>query len=320
MTEKTPFAIGTFAVAGGPAYPGLVLDDHVHDLRALLGDPALTTTALLARWDLLQDHADRLAGAAVVGVPVAELTVRAPVEIGSIFAAGANYREHVLQMAVAHKLGTSGLDDDAMRAEAAREIDERAAHGDPYVWTGAASAVCGPYDDVVLPAVGTNHDWELELGLVIGREAYQVDREHALDHVAGYLICNDLTTRSLIPRTDIPMMGTDWLRAKNSPTFYPCGPYLVPSRFVPDPLDLQITLRLNGDTMQDGSTKDMLFGPAAIISFVSRHVRLRPGDLVLTGSPAGNGSHHGRFLQPGDVMESEITGLGVQRNRCVESA
>ncbi|MFC8360053.1 fumarylacetoacetate hydrolase family protein [Streptomyces griseorubiginosus] len=112
------------------------------------------------------------------------------------------------------------------------------------------------------------------------------------------------------------MMGADWLRAKNQPTFFPTGPYLVPARFVPDPLNLDITLRLNGETMQKGSTGDMIFTPAALISYLSRPVILHPGDMIITGSPAGNGSHYGRFLQPGDVMDCEITGLGTQRNHC----
>ena len=180
-----------------------------------------------------------------------------------------------------------------------------------------ASSISGAYDDVILPGGWDDHDWELELGVVIGRRARHVTVADALDFVAGYTICNDLTTRSLVPRKDIPMMGTDWLRAKNFPNVCPAARTWCPPGSYPDPLGLQITLRLNGETMQDGSTKDMLFGPDAIISFVSRHVRLRPGDMVITGSPAGNGSRHGRFLRAGDVMESEITGLGMQRNRCV---
>jgi 2,4-diketo-3-deoxy-L-fuconate hydrolase len=111
-------------------------------------------------------------------------------------------------------------------------------------------------------------------------------------------------------------MGADWLSAKNQPTFFPTGPYLVPARFVPDPLDLDITLRLNGETMQKGSTGDMIFNPAALISYLSRRVTLYPGDMIITGSPAGNGSHYGRFLQPGDVLDGEISGIGAQRNVC----
>lgn len=113
------------------------------------------------------------------------------------------------------------------------------------------------------------------------------------------------------------MMGTDWMRAKNFPTFFPTGPWLVPAAFVADPLDLRIQLRLNGKTMQDSSTGDMVFGPAELIAYISRFTLLEPGDMIITGSPPGNGSHYGRFLRAGDVMEGEIEGLGVQRTRCV---
>jgi 2-keto-4-pentenoate hydratase/2-oxohepta-3-ene-1,7-dioic acid hydratase in catechol pathway len=195
---------------------------------------------------------------------------------------------------------------------------ERIANGTPYVFLGAPSAICGPYDDVLLPPASAEHDWELELAAVIGRGGRNVPEERALDHVAAYTICNDLTSRDLVHRPDLGPIGSDWLRSKNSPTFLPTGPWLVPAGLVPDPQALQITLRLNGEVMQDESTADMIFGVARLVSYVSETVGLYPGDLLLTGSPSGNGTHYGRFLQDGDVMEGEITGLGVQRNRCRE--
>ncbi|CAM5610497.1 fumarylacetoacetate hydrolase family protein [Streptomyces aurantiogriseus] len=315
--SQTPFSLGTFADGQSGPFPGIVVDDRVYDTRTVLPE-ATTTSDLLADWDtsleVLQSLADAPEGD---GRPVGELTVLAPVQPpGQIFGAGANYREHVIQITVAHRLGKAGATEEELREQAAREMDERAAHGEPYVWVGVPSAISGPYDDVILPSIGENHDWELELGVVIGRETREVSRDEALDHVAGYTICNDLTTRSLVPRPDIPMMGTDWMRAKNQPTFYPTGPYLVPARFVPDPQDLDITLRLNGKVMQKGNTNDMIFGVAALISYISHRVTLQPGDMIITGSPQGNGSHYGRFLRAGDVMESEITGLGTQRNLC----
>jgi 2-keto-4-pentenoate hydratase/2-oxohepta-3-ene-1,7-dioic acid hydratase in catechol pathway len=144
-----------------------------------------------------------------------------------------------------------------------------------------------------------------------------VSAADALQYVAGYTVVNDLTTRDRVFRPDMPSLGTDWLAGKNAPTFLPLGPWVVPARFVPDPMNLRITLRLNGDVMQDESTADMIFDVATLISHVSQITPLRPGDLLLTGSPAGNGAHYNRWLQPGDVMESAIEGLGVQRNRCV---
>jgi 2-keto-4-pentenoate hydratase/2-oxohepta-3-ene-1,7-dioic acid hydratase in catechol pathway len=156
---------------------------------------------------------------------------------------------------------------------------------------------------------------------VIGIEAYRVEAADALRHVAGYVIANDLTTRDRVFRPDMPGLGTDWLAGKNAPTFLPLGPWLVPAPFVPDPAALRVTLKLNGQTMQDETTADMIFGVPELIAHVSAITPLRPGDLLLTGSPAGNGAHYGRYLQPGDVMESTITGglidLGTQHNRCV---
>ena len=133
--------------------------------------------------------------------------------------------------------------------------------------------------------------------------------------MAGYTIVNDVTTRDLVFRRDMPEIGTDWFRAKNAPGFLPAGPWLVPAEFVPE--HPTITLRLNGEVMQDESTKDMIFDVATLVAAASRTVPLLPGDLVLTGSPAGNGLHHGRLLRAGDVMEGTITALGTQRIRCV---
>jgi 2,4-didehydro-3-deoxy-L-rhamnonate hydrolase len=112
-------------------------------------------------------------------------------------------------------------------------------------------------------------------------------------------------------------MGTDWLLGKSSPSYLPMGPFLVPAAFVNNPQDLGLTLKLNGQVMQDASSSDMIFDIARQIEYISAHVQLWPGDLIMTGSPAGNGTHYKRFIQPGDVIESTITGLGTQRNPCV---
>lgn len=230
---------------------------------------------------------------------------------------GANYRTHVIDLVAAHREADDPRGEDEARADAAAMMDRRAAEGEPYLFAGLPSAVCGPYDDVVLPGYSDSHDWELELAAVIGRPAFRVTPEDALDHVAGYTIANDITTRDLVFRRDMPEIGTDWLRAKNAPTFLPLGPYLVPAARAGDPADLRVRLSLNGEAMQDESTGDMVFGVAQLVSAASRTVPLHPGDLVLTGSPAGNGMHWGRLLKDGDTMEGSITGLGTQRNRCV---
>ena len=126
--------------------------------------------------------------------------------------------------------------------------------------------------------------------------------------MAGYTIANDLTTRDLVYRPDLEAIGSDWLRSKNAPTFLPLGPWIVPARFVDDPQQLTIHAEVGGEVMQDESTADMIFDVATLVSYASSLVTLRPGDLVLTGSPAGNGMHHRRFLHSGDVIEATITG------------
>ncbi len=194
-------------------------------------------------------------------------------------------------------------------------MDDRAAKGSPYIFQKSVAAVTGPNDPILIPASVKEPDWELELAVVIGRRARNVRRDQALQHVAGYTIANDITARDRVFRRDeLKNLGTDWTAAKSAPTFLPLGPYLVPAAFVPDPQRLQITLSLNGQVMQDESTADMIFDVARQIEFLSSLVELRPGDVICTGSPSGNGTHHGRLLRPGDVVESTITGLGSQRN------
>jgi 2-keto-4-pentenoate hydratase/2-oxohepta-3-ene-1,7-dioic acid hydratase in catechol pathway len=272
----------------------------------------VTVRDVLADWARLRPLLDTADG---TWVELDDVTVLPPVAPRQVIQAGANYRTHVMDLAV--KGAPEGSDLEAVRARTGEMMDRRAATGEPYFFLGLPTVIGGAYDDVVLPAVSTKHDWELELAAVIGAPAHQVSVQAALEHVAGYTIVNDLTTRDLVFRRDMPNIGTDWFRSKNSPGFLPTGPWVVPADLVGDPQDLRVTLTLNGDVMQDESTKDMLFGVAALVAAASQTVPLLPGDLLLTGSPAGNGIHHGRLLRAGDVMESTITGLGVQRTACV---
>lgn len=302
------FALGTFEAPGGEVFAGLVLGTAVHELRRHLGEGA-SVRDLVESWDSrlddLQALADRLAGSSR-DHELEELRPLPPVlPCGQIFQAGANYRQHLVELTA--ERGEAHID----------EIDTRARSGSPYVFLGLPHAVVGANDDVVLPPDVEQVDWELELAAVIGRRAWRVHRDDALAHVTGYTICNDITARDRVGRPDLPGIGTDWLASKNRPSFFPTGPLLVPARHAGDPMRLQIRLWLNGEVMQDSSTADMMFDLAGLIEHSSSLAELRPGDLLLTGSPAGNGVFHGRFLQPVDVMEAEITGLGRQRNRCV---
>ncbi|MEU9635855.1 fumarylacetoacetate hydrolase family protein [Streptomyces tendae] len=314
-----PFALATLSAPEGPAFPALVTpESQVIDLRTALGDAALTMQGVLESWDAVLPQLTALDGTAgPVRGALADFRVHAPVEPRQVFQSGANYRQHVIDLHVAHRAPGDERPEAQRRAEAAEIMDRRAAEDLPYVFIGLPSAITGPYDDVALPAWAEKPDWELELAAVIGRPAHQVSVEEALDHVAGYTIANDLTDRATVFRRDMPQIGTDWLRSKNAPGFTPLGPWIVPAASVGDTGDLRLTLKLNGETMQDESTKDMIFDVARMVSYASQTARLLPGDLVLTGSPAGNGMHWGRLLRDGDVMDAAITGLGAQRTRCV---
>ena len=314
LPGTTTFVLGRLA-ADDRVVTALVAGDRVLELDGVadrLGVAApVTPQALLADWDRLLPLLTGLAAEA--DRPLDSYRVLTPVEPRQVFQSGANYRTHVIDLAMAHTEIAEGRTLEEVRAETAAMMDERAATGTPYVFLGLPSAVGGPFDDVVLPGYSDRHDWELELAAVIGAPAFRVDREHALDHVAGYTIVNDLSTRDRIFRRDMKEIGTDWFRGKNAPGFLPTGPWLVPATFVGDPQDLRITLTLNGEVKQDESTKDMLFDVAALVAEASQTTTLLPGDLVLTGSPAGNGQATGRFLRNGDVLEGTITGLGTQR-------
>jgi 2-keto-4-pentenoate hydratase/2-oxohepta-3-ene-1,7-dioic acid hydratase in catechol pathway len=296
----------------------LVVNDHVLDIGRTLDGAPVDVRELLERWDEVFPALVELAGdTSRDRQPLGGLRVHAPVEPRQVFQSGANYRQHVIDLELAHRSPDDPRSEDDARAEIAQIMDRRAAEDLPYVFLGLPSALTGPYDDVVLPAWCEKPDWELELAAVIGKPAHRVPVDEALEYVAGYTIANDLTDRATVFRRDMPAIGTDWLRCKNAPGFTPLGPYLLPAAFLAAPGDLRITLRLNGETMQDESTQDMLFSVARVISYASRTAQLLPGDLVLTGSPAGNGIHRGRLLRDGDLMEGSITGLGTQRTRCV---
>lgn len=259
---------------------------------------------------------------AAVSVPISLLKIHAPLEQPrQIFCSGANYRAHVIDLIVdqAREPAVQGMTREQRLDYATRLMDERAASGIPYIFSRTWSSIAGPFDALALPGDVEQPDWELELAVVIGKPAYRVRRADAFDCIAGYTICNDITNRELVHRQDLKALGSDWVMGKNLPGYLPMGPFIVPARFVRAPHDLRITLRLNGQVMQDESTSDMIFDIPRLIEYLTRRVRLFPGDLLLTGSPAGNGSHFGRFLRPGDVMEGSITGLGTQRTECVSA-
>jgi 2,4-diketo-3-deoxy-L-fuconate hydrolase len=185
---------------------------------------------------------------------------------------------------------------------------------EPIIFMKATSAIVGPDDTVVLPRGSKKGDWEIELGIVIGKTAKYVSEAEALDHVAGYCIVNDVSERELQAER-----SGQWTKGKSCDTFGPTGPGLVTPDEVGDPQALAMTLDVNGERMQTGSTADMIFGAAYLVSYLSQMMTLHPGDVIATGTPAGVGlgMRPQRFLKAGDVMEVAIEKLGRQRQEVV---
>ncbi|WGW11896.1 fumarylacetoacetate hydrolase family protein [Saxibacter everestensis] len=315
MTETfaltAPFALARRKEDGAL---GLVAGDQFRPLMAKeLGAADLNAFLAAPDWDRLAALAAATDGdwAALESV-----TLAAPVTPRQVIQAGANYRQHVIDLVAGGLTRDTDRTPEQARESAAAMMDDRKANGEAYFFIGLTTALVGAEEPLVLPPYSEEHDWELELAVVIGAEACRVSREDAWDHVAGYTIVNDITTRDLVFRKDMKEIGTDWFRAKNAPGFLPTGPYLVPARYA-DGSDLGIRLTLNGEVMQDARTDDLLFDIPALIATASQTRPLLPGDVLLTGSPTGNGTHWKRYLRDGDVMVGSIEGLGAQTVRCV---
>ena len=187
---------------------------------------------------------------------------------------------------------------------------------EPVIFFKATSAIVGPDDDIEIPRGSVKTDWEVELGVVIGKEAKYVTEETALDYVAGYCVINDVSERDF----QLHRSG-QWVKGKSADTFGPIGPWLVTRDEVPDPQDLAMYLDVNGHRYQDGSTRTMHFNVAMIVSHLSQFMSLHPGDIISTGTPpgVGMGQNPQKYLKPGDRIELGIQGLGVQTQNVVAS-
>jgi len=185
---------------------------------------------------------------------------------------------------------------------------------EPVIFMKATSAICGPDDDVIIPRGSQKTDWEVELGVVIGKPAKYVSEAEALDHVAGYCTVHDVSERAF--QTE---RSGQWTKGKSCDTFGPIGPWLVTRDEVADPQNLEMWLTVNGETMQKGSTKTMVYGVAFVVSYLSQFMTLQPGDVISTGTPpgVGMGMKPQRFLKAGDVVELGVNGLGSQRQTMV---
>lgn len=315
------------SIAGCRPFPALLQDDHALALRHWAGSG-------LAGCDRMDEFVEAWSSNAPVlrdlcaapattdaivthGVGIEALRMHSPVVPRQVYCTIGNYCSQVVEAAVDADDGPTGPSAVQRRTAALAALQARRQDGEPYVCLKGSECVAGPNDTLHIPPDMTTLDWEVEIGVVIGKCAWQVDSATALDHVAGYCVVNDLTLRARIFRQDTKLLGTDWIQSKGRPGWLPTGPWLVPAWAVPEPSRLRLWLRLNGTTMQHGEASDMLFTIAEQIAYLSHHTRLQAGDLLCTGSPAGYGSHYGRYLKPGDTIEAGVDGLGSQRVVCI---
>ena len=267
----------------GQEKPGLLdADGRIRDLSGQVPD--------IAGDVLTPEGLERLAALDPASLPVVEGSPRIGACVGQVrkfIAIGLNYADHAAE---------SGM----------------AVPSEPVVFSKWTSCIVGPDDDVVLPPGSRKSDWEVELGVVIGKTARQVSEAEALDHVAGYCVVNDVSEREWQLER-----GNTWDKGKGFDTFGPIGPWLVTRDEVPDPQDLSMWLEVDGKRYQDGSTKTMVVGVAALVAYCSRLMTLLPGDVITTGTPpgVGMGQKPPVYLKGGEVVRLGIQGLGEQTQR-----
>ena len=263
--------------------PGLILDGEVFDLSGSVAalHTRAPTFADIAAAAVSANALSRVPKGAVLGPPLRG--------IGKIIGVGLNYRDHAEETGM-------GLPKE------------------PTLFLKATSALCGPTDDLVMPREAKSVDWEVELGVVIGKPGVYIAEGDGLDHVLGYCIGIDFSERDFQFNR-----GGQGFKGKSADTFAPLGPFLATSDEIADPQDLALRLSVNGKLMQSGSTRDMIFPVAELVSYISRFMSLQAGDVILTGTPAGVGLGQKPpvYLQPGDVVTASIEGLGEQTHRVV---
>jgi 2-keto-4-pentenoate hydratase/2-oxohepta-3-ene-1,7-dioic acid hydratase in catechol pathway len=271
---------------------GALRPGHEHEVVDL-SEVAPDLLAVIDSGERGLEHARKVASSAGRGLPLNDVTLLPPVHSprGNIIAIGRNYQKHA---------------------------EETAMDGDikpPTIFTKAITSITGPYDDIAIdPAISNKLDWEVELGVVIGKPGANIARRDALDHVFGYFVLNDVSARDIQNG-----WGGQYFKGKSLDRSCPTGPWVVTKDEAPGPANLTLRLTLNGVVKQEGNTSDMIHPVDAIIEWASKGMTLLPGALIATGTPDGVGFARTppEYLQPGDVMETEVTGIGVLRNRMV---
>jgi 2-keto-4-pentenoate hydratase/2-oxohepta-3-ene-1,7-dioic acid hydratase in catechol pathway len=298
-SSPTTFGIATIQ-SGDEQHPAMVTESGVALLSEILGQDAPASVRHMVTTDWHR-WCDRIASALTANVPLwaspAEFEFAAPLpDPTNLYMAGANYYDHVKEMLPDQEFDKTG-----------QEI---------FHFMVPTASLTGTGHDVMRPANVTKLDWEVEVAVVIDRRADAVSVADALTYVAGYTVANDVSVRDASMYH--PIFGVRFLFAKGQASLTPMGPAIVPARFVPRPGDLGLSTRINGVTRQKSTTSQMIWSIPEQISFLSHQAPLLPGDVILTGTPAGTAAAHGVYLDAGDEMVVEVEGLGTLVNRVVE--
>ncbi|NQZ82669.1 MAG: fumarylacetoacetate hydrolase family protein [Colwellia sp.] len=269
----------------GREKPGIMdVDGNIRSLSEIVSDIDGTT--------LSEETLQRLQAVDVSSLLIVDSDVRIGACVGNVgkfICIGLNYADHA--------------------AESGMPIPS-----EPEVFTKATSAISGPNDDIIKPRNSNKLDWEVELAIIIGKHTSYVSEEDALQHIAGYCVCNDVSERSFQLEK-----GSQWDKGKGCDTFGPIGPWLVTKDEIEDPSNLSMWLEVNGKTFQNGNTKTMIFKPAYIVSYLSQFMSLQPGDIISTGTPpgVGLGQKPPLYLEPGDTISLGIEKLGTQEQKVI---
>jgi 2-keto-4-pentenoate hydratase/2-oxohepta-3-ene-1,7-dioic acid hydratase in catechol pathway len=307
--KRAAYKLATYQTKDGPR-AGIVVDDEVFDAAKVSGKPGYATVAgILADWRkaerVLRNAVGGAASVRVKKTPLAKTKLLAPLpHPPTIFCAGANYADHAAAMA-----RKQGMPEPA---------DPHQQGLKPWHFIKAAGTIADPGATIKAADYSKELDWEIELAAVIGRPCKDVPRDHALSYVAGYTIANDLSARDRGRRPGIEptsFFKMDWSKHKSFDGSCPIGPWITPASDIADPQQLGLKLWVNGELKQDSNSAKMLFTLAEQIEQLSINMTLHPGDLVLTGTPAGTGAESGEFLKAGDVVKVWIEGIGEFSNK-----
>ena len=293
----TWFALATYRKGPGAEAPGVVVNGKLYEAATTLPHGL---AGVFADWPEAQAAVRQLGEQALAGklrpAPEGISALSAPIRPMRIFCAASNYIEHAKEMG---------------------SVLAAKSQSKPYMFLKLQDTVVGPGADIVKPPETAKLDWEVELGVVIGRQARRIGVAQALDYVAGYTVVNDISARDLNSRTDYPFKF-DWFQGKSWDTFAPLGPWIVPAWLIPDPQALNLKLTVNGEVMQQDSTAHMIWNVREQVSYLSQILTLRPGDVIATGTPTGVGMGRGIFLNAGDKVEATVEGIGTLANRVVD--